>query len=149
MSRMTDSERRELQELEELLDSPSTSDREALFDRFGKLMSKSDSYEPIDTSVDDRVEVSPRIFQAVWPEASELRRSGQLLQLAGNIRCPVVAIHGDYDPHPRVGVQEPLSRVIKDFRFIELHHCGHKPWIEREAKDQFYKTLRIELVDSK
>ena len=27
------------------------------------------------------------------------------------IKCPVVAIHGDYDPHLAEGVREPLSRV--------------------------------------
>jgi pimeloyl-ACP methyl ester carboxylesterase len=48
-----------------------------------------------------------------------------------NIECPVVAIHGDYDPHPADGVRIPLSNVLKDFRFILLGKCGHVPWFER------------------
>ena len=56
-----------------------------------------------------------------------------------------MAIHGDYDPHPASGVKEPLSRILRDFRFILLDHCGHTPWKEVEAKEKFYRELRAEL----
>jgi pimeloyl-ACP methyl ester carboxylesterase len=59
----------------------------------------------------------------------------------------VVAIHGDYDPHPAEGVREPLSRVLSDFRFVTLEKCGHLPWIERHAKEPFYDLLRREIAD--
>ena len=75
----------------------------------------------------------------------ELRRNGKLLELGEYIRCPVVAIHGDYDPHPAEGVQTPLSAILKNFRFILVNNCGHKPWIEREARDKFYGILKEEL----
>jgi pimeloyl-ACP methyl ester carboxylesterase len=58
----------------------------------------------------------------------------------------VVAIHGDYDPHPSEGVREPLSRTLRDFRFVLLRNCGHKPWIERAARDEFYEILRKQLL---
>ena len=77
--------------------------------------------------------------------SSELRSSGKLLELGREICCQVVAIHGDYDPHPFEGVRDPLSRVLKDFRFILLEKCGHRPWIEREAKERFYEILRNEI----
>jgi len=70
-----------------------------------------------------------------------LRRSNRLLELGRKIRCPVVAIHGDYDPHPAAGVKEPLSRVLRDFRFVLLENCGHYPWRERLARDEFYSVL--------
>jgi pimeloyl-ACP methyl ester carboxylesterase len=81
----------------------------------------------------------------VWPQAAELRRNGKLLGLAGKIQCPVVAIHGDYDPHPAEGVSKPLAKIIPDFRLVLLKNCGHKPWIERQAKDRFYEVIREEL----
>ncbi len=71
--------------------------------------------------------------------------SGQLLALAGRIKCRVVAIHGDYDPHPAAGVQKPLSGILKSFRFIPIKNCGHQPWIEKGARDKFYNILRNEL----
>ena len=57
----------------------------------------------------------------------------------------MVAIHGDYDPHPWSGVTEPLTRVLKDFRFILLENCGHYPWYERAAREQFFSILKKEV----
>ena len=114
------------------------------FIRFGELMDKADSFDPLPHD-SETVPGSPDIYQKVWTEASKMRRSGKLLNLGKMIRCPVVAIHGDYDPHPAVGVQEPLSRVLQDFRFILLEKCGHHPWFERQAKQQFYDVLGKEI----
>ncbi|MCX6689200.1 MAG: alpha/beta hydrolase [Methanoregula sp.] len=71
----------------------------------------------------------------------QLRKSGDLLAYGRQITCPVVAIHGDYDPHPEDGIRIPLSRVVRDFRFILLDNCGHTPWIERRARERFYEVL--------
>ena len=114
------------------------------FIRFGELMDKADSFDSLPHD-SETVPGSPDIYQKVWTEASKMRRSGKLLNLGKMIRCPVVAIHGDYDPHPAVGVQEPLSRVLQDFRFILLEKCGHHPWFERQAKQQFYDVLGKEI----
>ena len=57
----------------------------------------------------------------------------------------MVAIHGDYDPHPADGINIPLSNVLPDFRFVLLEHCGYCPWIERLAQEQFYEILAEEL----
>ena len=82
------------------------------------------------------------IYHKVWNEASELRKSGKLLELGKQIECPVVVIHGDYDQPTYRGVKEPLSQVVKEFKFILLKKCGHKPWIEREARNKFYKIIK-------
>ena len=71
-----------------------------------------------------------------------MRQTGELLQLRKKILCPVVAMHGDWDPHPSEGVSEPLQATLKSFQFIVLEDCGHKPWIERGAKDKFYSILK-------
>jgi pimeloyl-ACP methyl ester carboxylesterase len=76
-----------------------------------------------------------------------LRKSGELLRIAGNINCPVVAIHGDYDPHPAEGVSKLLSNAIRDFKFIFIEKCGHEPWNEKYAKEEFYRILSEELDD--
>jgi pimeloyl-ACP methyl ester carboxylesterase len=81
----------------------------------------------------------------VLKEGQELRRNGKLLELARQIQCPAVAIHGDYDPHPAEGVQKPLSAVLSKFRFILLENCGHTPWTERQARGTFYEVLKEEL----
>jgi pimeloyl-ACP methyl ester carboxylesterase len=91
------------------------------------------------------IEYRPDIFMNVWPEAAAMRANGQLLALGRSIQCPVIAIHGDYDSHPAAGVRHPLSRVLRDFRFVLLERCGHEPWVEKHAKDEFFRVLHSEI----
>ena len=72
--------------------------------------------------------------------------TGQLLKMGKSISCPVVAIHGDYDPHPAAGIKIPLEKVLTHFKFIQLEHCGHLPWIEKEAREPFFNILAEELA---
>jgi len=84
------------------------------------------------------------IYQAVWAEASRLRETNELINCAYLVTIPVVAIHGDYDPHPIDGVGKPLSEKLSDFKMITIKNCGHKPWREKYAKDAFFEILRKE-----
>ena len=144
--RLNDEEIAEIISLQEIIKDPLIQDKTSVLQRFGKIFSKADSYDPVeDDSRPDEMGFEPEIFRTVWQEASELRKSGKLLEHAKQIHCPVVAIHGDYDPHPAEGVEKPLSGILKDFRFILLKNCGHKPWIERTAKDRFYEILKKEI----
>lgn len=145
LSRLSEDERREALSLNESLDEPTVGDKNTLLARLGKLFTKADTYAPLTLDTEE-LEIQYSVHQSVWRDAAKLRASGDLLELGKKIRCPVVAIHGDYDPHPPEGVQEPLSAVLKDFRFILLKNCGHLPWIETEARDKFYDTLREELA---
>jgi pimeloyl-ACP methyl ester carboxylesterase len=152
MARLGDEDRRETQALLSLLDDPDAAGSGTLA-RFGELMGKADTYDPLPRAAEDDPLPPPHgdaatqqaIFRSVWAEASELRRSGDLLEVAARVRCPVVAIHGDHDPHPADGVRVPLARVLSDFRFVLLPRCGHEPWTERQARDRFYAILREEL----
>jgi pimeloyl-ACP methyl ester carboxylesterase len=144
LSRLNEEERSKVHGLKEALLDPNIKEKDAILAHFGKLMSKADSFDPL-PSIGEKIEVQFDIFQNVWQEAYELRRSGKLLELGKQIQCPVVAIHGDYDPHPYEGIEKPLSQIIEDFRFILLKNCGHYPWIERTARDRFYEVLKNEL----
>jgi pimeloyl-ACP methyl ester carboxylesterase len=144
LARFRGKKRTEVESLIRALRYHASHEQSTAFARLGALLSKADAYDRIrykSRVIDYRLD----IFQSVWKEATELRRSGKLLELGKKITCPAVAIHGDYDPHPAEGVQKPLSAVLKDFRFILLKNCGHTPWIERQAKDEFYRILEIEL----
>lgn len=145
LERLTQKDRKEAECLISLLDDSAAEDKGKVFSRLGELFSRTDVYDPV-TQKTEFVDFRVDIFQRVWKEAEKLRRSGKLLQLGESIKCPVVAIHGDYDPHPAEGVQKPLTYVLKDFRFILLKNCGHKPWIERQARGEFFRILREELV---
>jgi pimeloyl-ACP methyl ester carboxylesterase len=144
LNRLSEENRTEIESLIEVLDNPTAGGRSTAFARFGALLSKADAYDPI-TYESEVIDYQVDIFQSVWKDAAELRRSGKLMELGKHIKCPVVAIHGDYDPHPAEGVQKPLSAVLESFRFILLKNCGHMPWIERQARDIFYGILKQEL----
>lgn len=130
--------------LAEALDNPSAEHRNEILCSFGELMLKADTYDPLPED-NELLDCKYEVFKGVWEEASDFRRSGKLLGLGKEIKREVVAIHGDYDPHPYEGVLEPLSELLKDFKFILLEKCGHKPWIEKEAKERFYEVLKREI----
>ena len=123
---------------------PNDGSRDDTLARLGKLFTKADAYCPFTLDTED-LGIQYHIYQQVWTEAVKLRQSGELLELGRRVRCPVLAIHGDYDPNPPEGVQRPLSLVIRDFRFVLLKECGHLPWIERKANGPFFEVLREEL----
>ena len=143
LKRLSKIERAEAESLMEVLKNPTHKNRKSDFIRIGALFSKADTYNPAPEE-SEPIDFSGDIFHSVWKDGAELRKSGKLLEMGKQIRCPVVAIHGDYDPHPAEGVQKPLSAFLKNFRFIMLKHCGHKPWVEREAKEQFFRILKNE-----
>jgi pimeloyl-ACP methyl ester carboxylesterase len=143
LSRLGEDEREETLSLMETLNNPAIEDKNTPMARLGKLISKADSYDPLPHD-NEILECQYDIYQSVWEQASELRSSGKLLELGRRIQCPVVAIHGDHDPHPYQGIKDPLSRILKDFRLILLEKCGHRPWIERSARDRFYNILKNE-----
>jgi len=144
LSRLAEEERMTIDSLSEILNDPDRQDKNKIFAQLGELISKADSYDPLPYK-SDVIEYQYDIFENVWNEAEDLRRSGKLVALGRQIQCPVVAIHGDYDAHSAEGVKIPLSSVINNFRFILLKDCGHRPWIERAAKDAFYTILKKEL----
>jgi len=144
LSRLSDEDKIRFNTLTKQLNGKNN--KKTIFAQIGKLISKSDSYKPI-LHQDETIEIQYNLYQNVWNEASKLRSSGKLLNFGKKIVCPVVAIHGNYDPHPAEGVKQPLTSVLKDFKFVLLKNCGHYPWYEKETKDSFYKHLVKELQE--
>ena len=144
LSRLSEVDREEALSLMETLSDPTTLDKNTPMARLGELISGADSYNPLPHE-SEILECQYDIYKSVWEQAMKLRSSGKLLELGKRIQCPVVAIHGDYDPHLAEGIKDPLSRILEDFRFILLEKCGHYPWIERSARDRFYGILKKEV----
>ncbi len=144
VGRLDPAERAEVRNLLDDIENPApdlqVGEMDRRLARLGRILSHADSFDAVPFT-DETLPARCDIFRPVWDEARELRKKGVLMQMAGAIRCPVIAIHGDHDPHPAKGVEEPLSRVCPDFRFILLDKCGHRPWIERYAAEAFYEVL--------
>jgi|WetSurMetagenome_2_1015567.scaffolds.fasta_scaffold257060_2 pimeloyl-ACP methyl ester carboxylesterase len=148
LDRLTPENRREAQALLEHLERPADEgekeDKNALLARLGDLLARADACDPL-AQEDKSFYCQYDVFRGVWDEACELRRKKTLLFMAREITCPVIAIHGDYDPHPAEGVEVPLEKELKNFRFVLLQKCGHRPWIERNAAEEFYRILVQEI----
>jgi pimeloyl-ACP methyl ester carboxylesterase len=144
LSRLAPDDRNRLLSLMRSLETPGRGDKNSILSDFAALVTKADSYDPVPHG-EENTAFRYDIYRNVWEEAYIFRRSGELLRLGEKIECPIVAIHGDYDPHPYEGVVAPISQVVGRFRFILLPKCGHYPWWERAARTRFYEALREEL----
>jgi pimeloyl-ACP methyl ester carboxylesterase len=146
LNRLSESDRIEFLKMVDIFNDPDTEEKNKALAKLGELSAEADTYAPLPPGKEpEPLPVSEEINRKVWAEAKQLRISGELLEMGKKIKCPVVAVHGDYDPHLAIGVREPLNRVLKDFRFILLEKCGHEPWLERYARDEFYRVLINEL----
>ena len=146
--RFNGQEQEEWQAISRALSDPVARGKDALLAQMGLLASIADTYDPIVnvSEAHDIISTKSDVFHSVWTTAAEWRRNGMLLELGHVIQCPVVAIHGDYDPHPAAGVRKSLSVVLKDFRFVLLKNCGHTPWFERQARGIFFEAIMRELA---
>jgi pimeloyl-ACP methyl ester carboxylesterase len=140
LARMDERQRRAYATLAEKLYQVPPGERDALFARLGNLMTQIDAFDPA-PETRKNIQYRYQVYRGVWQAADDLRTSGRLLDYAARIRCPVIALHGEHDPHPAEGVRLPLAARLADFRFVLLPRCGHKPWIERQARDVFYAHL--------
>jgi pimeloyl-ACP methyl ester carboxylesterase len=146
LNRLSEKERIEAINLIDIINGSAAGIRDKSLARLGELFAKADTYDALPPKKEpEPLEVSEEINRLVWAEAKKLRISGELLEMGKKIKCPVLAIHGDYDPHLADGIREPLTHVLKDFRFILLEKCGHEPWRERFARDRFYDILKNEI----
>jgi pimeloyl-ACP methyl ester carboxylesterase len=143
LSRLTAEEKNEFNSAIRELDN-SSGQEVALSDRLTRLLTKTDIFEVLPGETLDRG-FYPLVYKSVWTEASGLRSSGSLKEYGKYIRCRVVAIHGDHDPHPAEGVNIPLSEYLEDFQFNLIEKCGHYPWKEKWGRDILYKILYKEM----
>lgn len=147
LNRLTEEERTEVFSLEKFIWDGAAEDKSASMGRLFRLIARAESFEPMPHQ-DEVLEYQLDINIAVGLEMRKLLAGSELLELGRQIACPVVVIHGDYDSRPAAGIREPLSRVLDDFKFILLEKCGHEPWIERYARDEFFRILKKEVVSN-
>jgi pimeloyl-ACP methyl ester carboxylesterase len=146
LKRLSEVERIEVFRMIDIINGEAAGNKDISMGRLGELFTRADTFSIFPPGKEpEPLKASEEINRKVWAEAQVLRASGELLKTGRGIRCPVLAIHGDFDPHPAEGVRQPLSRVLKDFKFILLERCGHEPWSERFARDEFFRVLSDEI----
>lgn len=143
MGRLKPDERNKLEGLLRDFYNGTPDEKGQLMGEIGAMIGVADAYElmPRDDS-DYGIDIDGDMFSSVWNEAAELRRSGELLNKARKIKCDVTVIHGDYDPHPAIGVIDPLEKAGLNIHKEIIPYCGHYPWKEAKAHDRFFEIIR-------
>ena len=104
-----------------------------------------DNYCLIKNPPNDMIAFNEKQYNALMNEIIPMRESGELLNFASRIKCPVIIIHGKNDPHPVGGIKVPLESRIQNIKTYILEKCGHDPWLEYYAKDRFFEILTEEM----
>ena len=97
----------------------------------------------------DMINFNKSQYELLMNEIRPMRANGELLNFSNLIECPVVAIHGKKDPHPWEGVKIPLESRLTNFKMFTIDKCGHDPWEEYYARDEFFSILKREIIKIK
>lgn len=117
-------------------------EREAVFAALGQRMTRAQAYDPVSETQDSAsLPVDPVGHGETWADAVRLQAEGIEPARFASIRCPVLLLQGDTDPHPGPTIADSLRPYLPQLEYEELPRCGHEPWRERHARDAFYTTL--------
>ena len=142
LNRLSLQERKILEDLLRKFYNDSSADKSKIMSKIGAMIERADAFSlrPIN-DIKYQIKVDGDMFGNIWSEAEKLRSSGKLLSMATKLKCDVIIVPGDYDPHPARGVIEPLSENVESVQSIILKKCGHYPWKETFAHDEFFQVL--------
>lgn len=110
--------------------------------RIPKVFEQSDNYCLERKEFHSADKTDSKMHNEVWNEAAGLRTSGELLAAFKQISCRIYLIQGAGDPHPVNGVAIPLQENNIECQTYVLERCGHSPFMEKYAKEEFYKILK-------
>lgn len=114
--------------------------RNELFTQLGAIYTRTQAFNPI-TTKSERLEYDDGGFNETWKDAIFIQDRGIQPAEFAHIQAHVTMIHGDEDPHPGPLIYESLEPFIRDIQYQAIPRCGHTPWIEQEARDEFYRLL--------
>ena len=110
-----------------------------------KVFEKSDNYCLENREMHRADKTDSQMHNIIWEEAAKLRTNGKLLSSFKNIKNKIVLIQGETDPHPARGITIPLKENGVECETYILEKCGHSPFMEKYAKEEFYKIL-LEII---
>jgi len=122
--------------------------RDFLLARLGEICERADTFCPAELPEEPGSAFDSLMYAKIWPEADALRRSGELEAVFARLRVPIAILHGGYDPHPADGVSTVLAEHGMAFRRVVLDRCGHTPWREKYAREEFFELLARELRET-
>jgi pimeloyl-ACP methyl ester carboxylesterase len=77
-----------------------------------------------------------------WGDMLRLQAEGVYPAAFAAIDAPVLMLHGAFDPHPGQMIRAGLEPYLPQLECREWERCGHYPWLERWAREEFFAVLR-------
>jgi pimeloyl-ACP methyl ester carboxylesterase len=104
-------------------------------------------YDPVVLSEEDDPDgFDMKAHTETWADIIRCQETGLYPQSFTTITSPVIMLHGAYDPHPGEMTRDTLLRFIPHLEFRQWEKCGHRPWVEKQVKDDFFSFLRAWLT---
>lgn len=139
--RKTDDLRRRLERLSDEIADPTER-----FCKYHELCDSLSMFDRIPVSDGALDEVAPpfdkRAHAETWEDMLRLQEEGIYPSAFSTIVTPVIMLHGEYDPHPGRMIYANLMSFLPQLEYREFERCGHEPWAERYARDDFFSCLR-------
>ncbi len=110
-----------------------------------KVMLKVQSYDllPREGKGESRRQAGTASFQReAWEDMVRLQNRGVYPAAFASIKAPVIMLHGTYDPHPGPMIYNCLKAYLPQLEYREWERCGHYPWLERHAREEFFVALK-------
>ncbi len=132
-----------------LLTATDPAELDRLLDEQGRLAAAAQSVDPIEDEepAGDRLPVDGRGHEETWADVLRLQREGIEPAIFDAIDAPILMLHGDEDPHPGRAISNALRGHVRRLEYVALPECGHEPWRERRARQQFFQVLRAWLAE--
>jgi pimeloyl-ACP methyl ester carboxylesterase len=87
-----------------------------------------------------------RAHEESWADMVRLQEEGVYPAAFAAIHSPVLMLHGAYDPHPGELIRAGLVPYLPQLEYREWERCGHKPWFEREVREEFFAVMHTWLL---
>ena len=117
------------------------SDPNDRFHELGKQTLELYSYD-LATTDQEVDESEPGCSESTWEDMVRLQSEGVYPAAFAAIKSPVLMLHGAVDPHPGKMIRASLAPYLRQLEYREWDRCGHYPWLEKSARDEFFSVLR-------
>jgi len=122
-------------------------DPDRRLERMGDLFLPVDSVDAVaEPPEPGEVAFDERAYRETWSDMMRLQAEGVYPAVFTAVTGPVLMVHGAGDPHPGRMIEKGLRAFIPHLEYRELDRCGHYPWLERGAREAFFRLVRERLA---
>ncbi len=116
-------------------------DREEHIRLMTQFYPRADRFDPLPEDASEHGPVDAKAHEETWSDMMRCQAEGLYPAAFSRIASPAIMLHGSFDPHPGRMIFEGLRPFIPALEYREFERCGHYPWLERAAREEFFAAL--------